>query len=132
MLTSNSKRIRTYCCQVLCNNYDEIILDQVRAVYRSGNPVHKKTVLSLLNKIGGWKVVADLINALPDENQEVSDMGWTFLFKWKIRAVSNFTVPSPKDIDRAKEAYHRIAHKNISMTYYRAKLWEELPFYLRS
>lgn len=131
LLMSSSKRIRSKCCEILSKNYDEEILDQVRGLYRSGNPDQKKTILILFNKIGGWKIVADLIYALTDLNEEVNNMGWTFLFKWKIRAVNTFTTPAANDIERAHIAYKRVTNADIQMTYYRQKLWEELPFFLR-
>ena len=81
--------------------------------------------------IGGWKVVADLVYSLSDPNQEISDMGWGYLEKWKLKAVRTFTTPAPNDLERAHIAYKRIADANLRMTYYRQKLWEELPFFLR-
>lgn len=131
LLTSRSKRIRTKCCEILSKNFDEETLEQVRSIYRSGNTEQRKTILILFNKIGGWKVVGDLIYSLSDPNEEVNNMGWTFLFKWKIKAVNIFTNPAPNDIERAHVAYKRITEAGIQMTYYRQRLWEELPFFLR-
>lgn len=131
LLTDGSKKVRTRCCEILSKAYDDEVLYQVRSVYESGSSDQRKTILGLFNMIGGWKVVADLIYSLSDPSQEISDMGWGYLLKWKLKAVRTFTTPAPNDLERAHIAYKRIADANLRMTYYRQKLWEELPFFLR-
>jgi HEAT repeat protein len=131
LLTSSSKRIRTKCSEILSKNYDDETLDRVRSAYRSGNPEQKKSILALFYKIGGWKVVADLIYSLLDPNTEVNETAWSYLLKWKMRAVRTFTTPAANDLERAHNAYKEIDDANIQMSYYNQKLWKELPFFLR-
>jgi hypothetical protein len=89
-------------------------------------------ILILYNRIGGWMVIADILLALMDVDQEIRMMAWGYLYKWRQKAVHRFTVPSSKDVARAQEAYEWVSNSHSDMSHDQEKLWQQLPFFLRN
>lgn len=130
-LTHPIRRIKSKSIEILSSYYDNDVLEKVRTIYLNGDYEQKKTILRLFNRIGGWSVIGDIIVALTDNNENIQKLAWTFLYKWREKAVKIFTTPPATEIKRANENYNQLDKTKIKMTYNREKLWTELPFYLR-
>lgn len=130
-LTHDSRKIRNKCIDILSMYADNEVLEKARSIFQSGDYEQKKTVLKLFNQVGGWRVLPELFGALTDENENIQNLGWLFLQKWRLKASTLFSSPSPIELKRVNDAYHSLDKSRTKMTYYREKLWEELPFFLR-
>jgi hypothetical protein len=131
-LSNPSNRIGARSIEILAKNPDRLMLEQVRELYRSGSLRQKKLILGLYNRIGGWKAVADIMLALTDPFEEIVRMAWSYLQKWREKAVRCFTSPSSLEHARTQEAYEWVNNAHPDMDYGKEKLWKELPFFLRN
>jgi HEAT repeat protein len=130
LLAYPNKRLQNKSVEILAVNADSEVLENARVIYRNGTHEQKKTILKLFNQIGGWNVIADLILAITDDNENIQDLAWMFLQKWIVTATKLFTVPPEAQIKRANEIYQQLDKSKIKMTYHREKLWSEIPFYI--
>lgn len=130
-LTHPIRRVRNKSVEILSFTCDSEVLEKARAIYKQGDYEQKKTILKLFNQVGGWNIVGDLIIALTDSNENIQNLAWMFLQKWREKATSLFTTPPQTEIKRANEIYRQLDKTKTKLTYYREKLWSELPFYLR-
>lgn len=130
-LTHPTRRVKSKSIEILSSYYDNDVLEKARTIYINGDYEQKKTILRLFNQIGGWSVIGDIIVALTDNNENIQNLAWTFLYKWREKAVKIFTTPLATEIKRANENYNQLDKTKTKMTYNREKLWTELPFYLR-
>ncbi|HEU5167497.1 MAG TPA: HEAT repeat domain-containing protein [Chitinophagaceae bacterium] len=131
LLIHTTKRVRDKAVEILAKNTDNKILEGVRDIYAKGSHDIKKTILKLYNKIGGWKIIADLLLALTDENIIIQDQGWQFLYKWKVKATTLFTTPPKAEIERVNRIYSSLNTSNLKMTHSRTNLLQDLKFFLR-
>jgi hypothetical protein len=131
LLTHSSKKTGHKCVEILAKSPDPVMLDRIREMYRAGSLRDKRLILILYNRIGGWMVIADILLALMDDDQDIRTMAWGYLYKWRQKAVHRFTVPSSRDVARAQEAYEWVSNAHVEMSYEEEKFWVELPFFLR-
>lgn len=126
-----SRKIRNKCLTILVSRCDNTVLATLRTIYEKGDYKQKRMALRFFSQVGGWQVLGDLLQSLTDEHEEIQNLGWHFLQRWKDRAVKLFTSPSPAALERANTLYKQIDTSKSVMKYYREKLWEELPFFFR-
>jgi hypothetical protein len=131
LLRHSVKRVRNKAVEILAKGCDINTLQKVRQIYLADNVEVKKTILKLYNKIGGWNVIGDFLIALTDENNNIQNIGWQLLDKWKVNATRLFTTPPSTEIERANNIYRSININKIKLTHSRANLLQELQFYLR-
>ena len=128
-LSHLSAKVRNKSIEILSSMADDNVLEIARGVYQEGDYEHKKTILKMFGQIGGWKVVGDFIIALSDSSENIQELGWMNLKKWRRKQL--FTKPLSKDLNRAKRLYDEFDKTKPELTYNRDKFWSELPFYLR-
>ncbi len=128
-LSHSSAKVRNKSIEILSSTVDDKILEIARDVYQKGDYEQKKTVLKMFGQIGGWKVVGDFIIALSNSNENIRELGWLNLEKWRRKQL--FTKPLSEDIERAKRLYAEFDKIKSELPYNREKFWSELPFYLR-
>ncbi len=131
LLVHPIKRVRDKAVEVLAKNSDNETLEKVRNIYAEGKYDIKKTILKLYNKIGGWNVVGDLLLAIADENENIQNLGWQLLDKWKLKAIRLFTAPPKNELERANKIYSSLNTSSLRMTLSRTNLFQDLKFYLR-
>jgi HEAT repeat protein len=131
LLKHSGKRVRFKAVEVLAKNCDIGSLEKVRAIYHEGNVEIKKTILSLYSRVGGYKIIGDLLIVLADENSVVQDMAWQMLSKWKMKATKLFTTPAKGEIERALFIYHKLDKNKLQLTKSRERLLQDLQFYIR-
>ena len=131
LLTHPFKGVRNKVAEILAKGCDIDTLQKVRQTYIVGDYEIKKTVLKLYNKIGGWNVIGDFLIALTDENNNIQNIGWQLLDKWKANATRLFTTPPKSEIERANDIYENLDRSKIKLTHSRTNLLQDLQFYLR-
>lgn len=131
ILTHPIKRVRDKAAEVLARNRDSDTLQKVRAIYSSGNSEIKKTVLHLYKSIGGWDVAGDLLISLTDKDNNIQNIGWWLLDRWKAKAIRLFSTPPRAEIERANYIYKNLDRSKIGLTESRTNLLNDLQFYLR-
>jgi HEAT repeat protein len=130
-LSHSNRRVRYKCVEILSSCSGNEVLEKVRTIYLNGDYEQKKMSLKLFGQIGGWRVVGDLINSLTDSDENIQNLGWVYLKKWKNKARTLFTTPQSEDIRKANELYSKLDKSKVKFTFEREALWKELPFYLR-
>jgi HEAT repeat protein len=129
LLEFPSNIVRKKASEIISKHPQDIVLIQLRGKYSAGDPLTRKVVLRVYKRIGGWKVVASIIDSLIDDHQGVSDLAWEILGKWRIQATRLFTAASTEDIDKAIKALQKIDTKVISDS--RKVLLRDVAFFLR-
>jgi hypothetical protein len=99
--------------------------------YASEDPILKKMILILYSKAGGWDVLGLLINATSEKDPGVRDLAWSFLQKWKDKALRLFTRPPREAIDKAKAYYEGSNLDATIISPAKQRLWDEIKYYLR-
>jgi len=130
LLVNPVKKVRNKAIEILAKNSDSAVLKKAREIYGASDFEIKKTILKLYNKIGGWNIVADLLIALADENDNIQNLGWQLLEKWKLQAIRLFTTPPKIEIERANKIYDDLDATKLRMNHSRANLLKDLKFYL--
>jgi HEAT repeat protein len=128
-LFHSSAKVRNKSIEILASTRSDDVLDIARELFQKGNYEQKKSVLKLFNQIGGWRVVGDFIIALSDANENIQELGWVSLEKWRGKQL--FTKPLSEDLNRAKRLYDEFNKTKPELTYNHDRFWSELPFYLR-
>jgi HEAT repeat protein len=131
LLVHPVKKVRDKAVEISAKGSGAETLNKIRAIYETGDYNVKKTILRLYNKIGGWTIVADLLLALHDESEGIQNLGWQLLEKWKSKATRLFTTPPATEMERAIEIYRTLDQSKLNVTHGRAKLLEDLKFFLR-
>ena len=128
-LTHSSAKVRTKSIEILTAKIDENVLETARRIFHNGDYETKKSILRMFARIGGWKIIGDLIIAVGDADERIQDLGWLFLENW--RNTQNYIKPIAEDVARANRLYKEIDNAKLEFNHYREKFWRELPFYLR-
>lgn len=128
LLSHSSAKIRNKSFEILASTADDEVLEKARDVYRSGNYEQKKSILKMFSQIGGWKIVGDLIIALSDANENIRQLGWISLEKWRRKQL--FTKPRPEDLARTLRLYDEFNKDKSKLPTNRERFWSDLPFYL--
>ena len=126
-LFHSSAKVRNKSIEILASTRSDEVLEIARELFQIGNYEQKKSILRLFNQIGGWRVVGDFIIALSDSNENIQDLGWASLEKWRTKQL--FSKPLPKYQERAKRLYNEFDKTKLNSS--RENFWAELPFYLR-
>jgi hypothetical protein len=128
LLEFPSNIVRKKASAIICKHPQNGVLLQLRSKYSAGDPLMRQVVLKVYKRIGGWRVVANIIDALTDEHDGVRDLAWEILGKWRIQATRLFTVASAEDIDRASKALQKIDTGVISDS--RKALLRDVAFFV--
>ena len=132
LLTHSIKKVRNTVIEILAKGCDLQTLHEIRQIYLAGsNHEIRKTILKLYGKIGGWNIVGDLLIALTDESNDIQNLGWELLARWKTKATSLFTTPLKGEIERANYIYNNLDRSTFRVSHSRTQLLEDLKFYLR-
>lgn len=128
-LFHSSAKVRNKSIEILASTRSDEVLEIAREQFQKGNYEQKKSILRLFHQIGGWRVVGDFIIALSDSNENIRELGWMNLEKWRSKQL--FTKPLFEDLNRAKKLYDEFNKAKPELPYNRDRFWSELPFYLR-
>lgn len=131
LLKHSGSRVRFKAAELLVKNHDIISLEKIKVIYAESDVDTEKIILRLYSHIGGWKIIGELLKALTDQNNEIQDIAWQMLLKWKMKATQLFTIPAKGEIDRALFIYNNLDKSKMQLTKSREKLLEDLPFYLK-
>lgn len=130
--THEPNKIRKRSLEILAHTWDQEVMVETERFYASADPILKKMILILYSKVGGWDVLGLLINATSEKDPGVRDLAWSFLQKWKDKALRLFTRPPKEAIDKAKNYYESTSSLNpTEISSSRHKLWDEIKYYLR-
>lgn len=129
-LSHPSRNIRDKCFNLLATRYDVIVVAAVRSLYKNGNEKQRKTALRFFSRVGGWPILSDLLQSLLDDDEDIQNLGWNFLQRWKDRSVRLFTLPAPADLERAVALYQHIDTSKTALPHFRKKLWTDISFFL--
>lgn len=129
--TQEPKKIRKRCLEILAHTWDQEVMLETERFYAGADPILKKMILILYNKVGGWDVLGLLINATSDNDPGVRDLAWSFLQKWKDKALRLFTRPPREAIDKAKTYYEGSSLDLTIISPSKQRLWHEIIYYLR-
>ena len=130
-LDSEFVGIRNVCIKFLQENPGDKVLEKARNIYKCGKYEHKKAMLKLFSKIGGWSTIADIMNGTMDENENIRNLSFEYLKKWKADAVRLFTRPQADYLDRAMEIFGVAIKMHENNTYFKENLFADLDFYFR-
>lgn len=129
LLADSSAKVRNKCVEILAPLANPEILEKARIIFRHSDCARKKTILKLFSKIGGWKIVGDFIIALGDADENIRQIAWLNLQKW--RNIQRYTSPSPEDKARIMRLYNEFDRTKLESDNFSERWWSELPFYLR-
>jgi hypothetical protein len=129
LLEFPSNIVRKKASEIISKHPQDGVLIQLKDKYSAGDPLMRKVVLRVYKRIGGWRVVASIIDSLIDDHQGVSDLAWEILGKWRIQATRLFTAASTEDVAKAIKALQKIDTKVISDS--RKVLLRDIAFFLR-
>lgn len=104
ILDPNAK-IRNKVAEILSQYPDKETINYLREVCKNCNFETKKTILSIYSKIGGYKIIGELINALQENDVRLVEQVWNYIFRWSIQASSLYSTPDKSDLERAKNLY---------------------------
>ncbi|HEX6226393.1 MAG TPA: HEAT repeat domain-containing protein [Chryseolinea sp.] len=124
-------KIRKRCIEILSRTWDKDVMLETERLYASTDPIQKKMILILYNNVGGWDVLGLFITATSENDIGVSELAWTFLQKWKDKALRLFTRPPKEAIDKAKSFYESTSLSLTEIGPSKQKLWDEIKYYLR-
>lgn len=130
LLAHKSKKIRSKAAEVLATGSNADSLNTIRGIYARGDYGIKKTILSLLSRIGGWNVIGDLLLGLTDENVNIQNLSWQMVDRWRVESIRLFTTPPAAAVERANQIYNNIDQSKLQLTLGRASLLEALKFYI--
>lgn len=122
--------IRKIVIEELSKSPNDEDLNEARLIYTSTNIDLKLSMLSFFSKVGSLKTLPDIIYAVSDKNEIISDTAWSYLANWRKNTISNYSDFSYSDVLRAKSIYENTKFDK-QLTYNRIELWKELPFYAR-
>jgi HEAT repeat protein len=131
LISDESNRIRKRCVDILSRSWDAEVMAETERIYVNANTSLKKSILVLYNSVGGWDVLGFLIRAVSERDSELRDLGWSFLQRWRERALRLFTKPAREAIDRAKGYYESANKPDQLSNSTRQALWDEIQYYLR-
>jgi HEAT repeat protein len=131
LISDESNRIRKRCVDILSRTWDAEVMDATERIYVNTNTAAKKSILVLYNSVGGWDILGFLIRAVSEDDKELKNLGWSFLNRWRERALRLFTKPPKEAIDRAKGYYDSVNLHDLISDPGRQALWDEIKYYLR-
>jgi len=108
-LRDNSGKVRRAATAVLGKCAPGTHLSEIREVIREGSPKVKTSALQLLAGAGRWNVLADILEAVIDRNEDVAWAGWKALSRWSAEV---WHAASPEDVARAKALLPKAVHKD--------------------
>jgi HEAT repeat protein len=129
-LDSNNKSIRKLAIEHLSGTASDEILNRCREIFSKGDKDVKLSMLSFFGRNCSYKTLPDLILALNESDEEITNSAWSHLEIWRTKSISIYTKQTDSDKVRAEEIYNQIKFKN-KMPYAREKLWNELPYFGR-
>jgi hypothetical protein len=130
LISDESNRIRKRCVDILSRSWDAEVMADTERIYVNANTALKKSILVLYNSVGGWDALGFLIRAVSESDKELRGLGWSFLQRWRERALRLFTKPPKEAIDRAKGYYEDASNKLIADSDQKV-LWEDIRYYIR-
>lgn len=130
-LTDQPNKIRKRCIEILSRTWDQEVMLETERLYASADHILKKMILILYSTVGGWDVLGLLINATSEKDPSVRELAWSFLQKWKNKALRLFTRPPREAIDKAKRYYEGTSLDLTTISPSKQRLWNEIKYYLR-
>jgi len=133
MLGHKSGKVRRTAIGILASQATRESLDSVRKRYVSGDPGIKMASMAVFKRVGGWLVLADLIDSLSDDSAEVRETGWRLLAKWRADATRLFVAPKMPDLERARRSVEKFAGttNKAQVTYWQEELLKQIAFFIR-
>jgi len=129
-LDSKTLSIRKLAINQLSTSPNEKVLKKCRLIYSTGSLPLKLSMLSFFGHNCSHKTLPDLLEAVSDKDEVISNAAWVHLANWKRKSISNYSSPSKGEKEKARIIYGRTKFKN-ELSYKKQKLWDELPYFGR-
>ena len=107
------------------------VVDKAMTLYQDGDIVLRKSMLKLLNGMGGWKVISGLMLGTIDENENIRNLSIEYIKKWKWRMRNLFINPSESELDKAKQAFQFAFSLHEEKQYFKENPLVGLDFYFQ-
>lgn len=129
-LDSKTSSIRRLAREHLSISPSEEVLRKCRLIYSTGDISLKLSMLSFFGHNCSHKTLPDLLEAISDKDEVISNAAWSHITNWKKKSISNYSTPSKGDKEKARIIYERTKFKN-ELSHKKKKLWDELPYFGR-
>ncbi|MCB9231617.1 MAG: HEAT repeat domain-containing protein [Bacteroidia bacterium] len=130
-LDSNQPGLRNVAIEFLAGMPREEVLSKARRCFREGKRTVQLSMVKLFYKIGGWNVLADLIEGTIHPDEGVRNLSLRHLQAWKKRAVTLFSRPGPDELERIRESLKMAQKAHQENQYFRENPLTGLEFYFR-
>lgn len=107
------------------------ILERAREIYKQGNPELRKSMIKIFASVGRWAAVADIMIGTIDEDITIRQLSASHLQKWKVKATSFFTQPTPAELERSKQVFDVVYKVHEQEHFFAKNPLTEVDFYLR-
>ena len=132
MLGHKSGIVRRAAIRILAKQATQESLEWIRTRYAQGDLRIKRASMAVFKRVGGWSVLADVIDSLADDNEEVRRLGWQLLVEWRNYATRLFVQPNAHDLERARQSLERVAPRYKSeMSNSQEELLRQVAFFIR-
>ena len=129
-LDSNTATIRRIAIEQLSSSPSEDVLEKCSFIYAKGDSNLKLSMLSFFGLNSSHKTLPDLLEAVSEKDEIISNAAWSHLTNWQKKSISNYSTPSKVDKEKARITYERTKFNN-ELPYKKKKLWDELPYFGR-
>ena len=130
-IDSNYVGLRNIIIDFLSVTPRQEVLEKAREIYKIGNCELKKSMLKLFSNIGGWSTIPDLMIGAIDENENIRQLAFGYLQRWKTEATNLYRTPKQGELERAKQVFI-FAHKTLEdKQYFKTNPIDELDFYFK-
>jgi hypothetical protein len=132
MLGHRSGVVRRNAIRILAAQVTHETLEEIRERFRLGDFRIKVATMTAYKRIGGWSVLADMIDSLLDESTDVKDIGWQMLSKLRIELARLFVPGHNEDLERARQSLQRVrVEYNKGITNWQDSLLKDIAFFIR-
>lgn len=107
------------------------ILERAREIYKQGNPELRKSMIRIFALVGRWTAVADIMIGTIDEDIAIRQFSADHLQKWKVKATSFFTQPTPAERERSRQVFNVVYKVHEQEHFFEKNPLTEIDFYLR-
>ncbi len=110
----------------------EVISKSRKIFYESDDEKLQLDVLKLFGKIGGYKIISDLIKGSISENKKIRILAANRIQQWKKDRVNTYTNPKQMDIEKAKNIYNIAFDIHEEKKYFKKNPLQDLDFFLNN
>ena len=123
--------IRNIVIGYFSNTATTEVLQKSREIYANGQCELKKSMLKLFSKIGKWTTIGDIMIGTIDENENIRQLSFNYLQRWRNKATSYFTQPKQGELERANQIFRFAFELHEEKKYFNQNPLTGIDFYLR-